>query len=169
MNSIRRLMGRWAAPAIGCLMLFGLAGTALARDPYPLPPIYTNAVAKATATGKPILFYFYLDWSGPCQKTAAQMRQIPGTIARFVYCPANAEQERALLRKLYVHGYPCILILRSDEVELYRRMDTYKDAQEMKAALDEALAKAGTGGSEEPSTNTPATSVTSTNQPPDKK
>lgn len=107
---------------------------------------WTDVLAKAKETGKPVFVDVYTTWCGPCKRMSNDVfpQQAVGDVynANFVCYKLDAEKGEGvdLARKYEVKGYPTYLYLRADGTVFYRFMGSCVAEQFLKitqTALDE--------------------------------
>ena len=126
-----------------CLVLFvALPGFGSERIK-PVTGSYKQVLRKAGEQGKPVMIDFYTDWCGWCKKMDSVIEQVPDTMAKFAYYRVNAEQEKALAQQFQVRGYPTFVFVKPDGTEFHRWSGAYRNADDLKHALEGVLQKAG--------------------------
>jgi len=138
---------RWPRRAGGiALVAFGLVGLlgAETRSPIAWVPFSDEALARATAAGRPVLLDFEAAWCLPCremERTTLRDPAVGRTAADFVMVKVDvtAEDERssALTGRFGVAGVPTLVLLGPDGRER-GRFARLVDAAEMLHAMEEA-------------------------------
>lgn len=127
------------------IKLTGLAAGLLLLAATGLPaqsaaPTYADlpaALAAAGAQGKLVFVDVYAPWCGYCRRLQNEVyprAEVKSAVARFVYVRINGENDRKLMRRYSVSGYPTLLFLNT-RGEVVDRINGYLNAQQLVARL----------------------------------
>jgi len=138
---------RWPRRAGGiALVAFGLVGLLGAETESPIAwvPFSDEALARASAAGRPVLLDFEAAWCLPCremERTTFRDPAVARTAADFVMVKVDVttedERSSALTGRFGVAGVPTLVLLGPDGRER-GRFARLVDAAEMLHAMEEA-------------------------------
>lgn len=120
-------------------MLVGLSAQAQA-DHMPWRASLAVAATEAESSGKPILLKFTADWCVYCKKMEKEILSQPEVIQyveeRFVPVLVDADENKALLKKLEVTTLPTIVVITPD-LKRVERLKGYQTADNLRQFLNE--------------------------------
>jgi thiol:disulfide interchange protein DsbD len=113
-----------------------------------LPPVITEALARAKREHKPVVLDFYAEWCVPCKRmlteTFAHSKVAP-LLEACIVVKIDTDRYPELAKKFGVEGLPDIRFLADDGSERKRLLD-YQDAASFAKALAELLSTSGNNG-----------------------
>lgn len=104
---------------------------------------FEKAAKDAKKANKPIMIDFYTDWCGWCKKLDKDVytdSRVVDLSKKFVCVKIDGDENRKLVEKYDLQGYPTIVFLnsKSEEVE---RIVGYKNADDFLKTMRKALDK----------------------------
>lgn len=85
---------------------------------------------KAQATGKPMVVWFYADWCRYCQKFAPTFKKLTNkkevkNAYAIAYVNADMPENKELVKKFKVEGYPTVYLVNGIKQELVEPMSLF--------------------------------------------
>ena len=103
-----------------------------------------RSLAKARATKKPIVVFFYTDWCGFCQRFAptfdkiTKMRAIRDKFAvAFVNC--EKEENHADMQEFNVQGFPTVYVIKPNGEKVQLENGTFFNEDSVRVVSDKML------------------------------
>ncbi len=92
---------------------------------------YDDAMKQAKKETRNVMIKFYADWCGPCKQMEEEAFKDPEVIAALkdvipVRVDGEAPENRPLMEKYRVSGYPCVLFVNGDSIP-FGRIEGYKN------------------------------------------
>ena len=99
-------------------------------------------VHEIIASGKPVVIYFWATWCGPCVRMAPIVEELAEEYKDTVVIGKyNIEEENDLAMKYRIMSIPTILFFKNGEQISSLRMAGAQQKADLKARIDELLAK----------------------------
>ncbi len=122
---------------LSALLLVSLSGLA-AEERLHWFDDFDKAMAYARAEDRPLFLDFYAEWCGPCKlmdrETYTDTEVAALIKANYVAVRIDVEEHYALAKKYSANALPMIMIISTEDKELYRH-NGFLSAQELKDEL----------------------------------
>jgi len=84
---------------------------------------FERGTSRAKSAGKPVMIDFYTDWCGWCKKLDSDTykdKEVLLLSTKFVCIKIDGDDNKGLVKKYSIRGYPTVLFLNSDKKETGR-------------------------------------------------